>query len=391
MDINKKLSYYRSRPAEKSHTKSSALQALKEIFSAQICEPKAPYLKIERFYSMDAPKSLHLRKISKQTLPESLALEKCLFFDLETTGLAGGAGTFPFLLGFGYFSGQKFIVESYFLPDYGREFYLYQKLKELFARFDCLVSFNGKSYDLPLLKNRFILNRIEVNWDRFRHIDLLHMSRRIWKDSYPALDLQSIERNLLSRHREEDIPGFLIPESYFTFLKTGVIHDMRRVIEHNYLDIISLADLVLLLNQIEAKPSPIEDERVLIRLAHLHFESANDRELDAIATLFKKRGPSIPEDILFWQSIRAKRNADWTSSMKIWEELAGSKKYYFICLEEMAKYLEHQKKDFPAALNICQRALKNIRVLQELNPYTVSESLIESFSKRAARLQSKSA
>jgi len=391
MDIKKKLNYYRSSPTVKPDNHTSALKALQEILSAEICEPTAPYLKIERFYTIDAPKSLHLRKISKQTVPESVSLKQCLFFDLETTGLAGGVGTFPFLLGFGYFKEQKFCVELYFLPDYGREFYLYKNLEKLFSKFDCLVSFNGKSYDLPLLKNRLILNRIEVNWQRFIHLDLLHLSRRIWKDSYPALDLQSIERNLLNRHRKEDIPGALIPENYFTFLKTGVIHDMRRVIEHNYLDIISLADLVLLLNKIEANYSQIEDERVLIRLARLHYESANDPELNAIAKLFMDRDRAIPEDILFWQGIRAKRNADWDLSMKIWEELAPSKKYRFICLEEMAKYLEHQKKDFSAALTICQRAIKNIRVLQELNPYTVPEILVESFTKRISRLQSKSA
>lgn len=391
MDINKKLNFYRSQPTEKRTTPSSALKALQELFSGQICEPKAPYLKIKRSYDIDAPQTIQIKTISKHTISQPVGLRQCLFFDLETTGLAGGAGTFPFLLGFGYFNNQQFIVEIYFLPDYGREFYLYQKLKDLFERFECLVSFNGKSYDLPLLKNRFVLNRIEMDWSRLLHLDLLHLSRRIWKDSFPALDLQSIERNLLHRHRDGDIPGSMIPESYFTFLNTGVIHDMRRIIEHNYLDIISLADLVLLLNNIEADPSNIEDDRVLIRLARLHYELANDSDLDGIATLFKERGSSIPEDIMFWQSMRSKRNRNWKRAVHIWQELSASKKYHFTCLEEMAKYFEHQKKDYTMALSVCERALNNLKVMQELNPYSVPENLIASYSKRLVRLLSKRA
>ena len=223
MDLEKKLLYYRSDRKQDNKKQepevSASLKALAEIFNAEIFQSQAPYLKICKLYPL--PKDIYknpelsLDLLSKKTVKENIHLENCLFFDLETTGLAGGTGTYPFLLGFGYFMNNVLHVEQYFLPDFGREFYLFKELDEFFRRFSILVSYNGKSYDYPLLRNRFVMNKLNAEWTHWKHIDLLHIVRRIWSDSFPSRDLQTIEREVLGRKREGDIPGYLIPGAYF--------------------------------------------------------------------------------------------------------------------------------------------------------------------------------
>ncbi len=392
MDIKKKLDFYRSseKPIRKTGAQS-ALAALQEIFKAELCAPTAPYLKISRYHSFAFPQEAGLKLLSKYEINNPLPLNECLFFDLETTGLAGGAGTYPFLLGFGYFKEETFTVEQFFLPDYGREYYLFRYLQDLFSRFSCLVSFNGKSYDLPLLRNRFILNRFQMDWKRFKHIDLLHLSRRLWKDSQPSLELTAIERNYLNRTRTGDIPGAYIPEAYFTFLRSGALHDVKKIIEHNYLDIISLAELIVLISKIEANPAIANDDTVLIRMARLAFELNDGEEFERICGIFDTQKKELPDKIKLWKSLLAKRAEHWQEALVLWEELLETKEYLFFALEELAKYYEHQKKDFTIALRYSQRAMENMQRLFELNPYSAPQERQQAFQKRVRRLMIKTA
>ena len=392
MDIKKKLDLYRS--ANKQITKrehNPSLSALREIFKAEICAPTASYLKLSRNYSFSFPEQVKLNLLTKNRINKPLPLNQCLFFDLETTGLAGGAGTYPFLLGFGYFNEDVFTVEQFFLPDYGREYYLFKYLEELFAKFSYLVSFNGKSYDLPLLRNRFILNRFQMDWKRFEHIDLLHISRRLWKDSQPSLELTAIERSYLNRTRTDDIPGASIPEAYFTFLRTGVIHDVKKIIEHNYLDIISLAELIVLVSKIEENPQTVEDETVLIRMAKLAYALTDEQMFQRICAIFNSKKRELPDKIKLWKSLLAKRRGRWEEALELWLQLVDTREYLFFALEELAKYYEHQKKDFREALQFTKRAIDNLQKLAELYPYAAQEEHKRNFRKRAERLRIKTA
>ncbi len=392
MDLKKKLDLYRYAEKVKKKPKNNpSLSALCDIFTAEICAPSAPYLKITRPHSFPFPEQVGLNLLTKQALQIPIPLKQCLFFDLETTGLAGGAGTYPFLLGFGYFNEDVFTVEQFFLPDFGREYYLFQYLQELFSRFSYLVSFNGKSYDLPLLRNRFILNRFQMDWNRFEHIDLLHISRRLWKDSQPSLELTAIERSYLNRTRTGDIPGAYIPEAYFTFLRTGVIHDVKKIIEHNYLDIISLAELIVLVSEIEKNPQAVEDDAVLIRMAQLAYTLNDEQIFERICTIFNSKKKRLPDKIKLWKSLRAKRAGRWEEALDLWLQLLDTAEYLFFALEEAAKYYEHQKKDLRKALQFTNRAINNIQKLSDINPYTAQEERLQSFQKRAERLRAKTA
>lgn len=390
MDINKKLSYYRTQ--KQSRHKASipaSLQAIAEATGGHILFEQAPVLKITRYHDFDFTPQVHLPLLSRGQLDSPLNVQDLLFFDLETTGLAGGAGTFPFLLGIGFFEDSRFCVEIYFLPDYGREYLLFKTLTQQLESFKSLVSYNGKSYDLPLLKNRFVLNRIKFDWDRFGHLDLLHMARRIWKDSFDSLELTNIEQHILNRRREEDIPGALIPQAYFKYLQTGVIHEIIQIIEHNFLDIISLAELLDKLSSIEKDPQLLNDSAALIRLAGLAYEQGKLRELQTLETILEKHNSKPQPAIWIWKSLLAKRAGDWKTACTYWNKLLDNGQDQFFALCELAKYYEHRQRDYRRALTYTERALQIGEKLCELNPYAVAEDIVLAFQKRANRLSKK--
>ena len=175
-----------------------------------------------------------------------------LFLDLETTGLAGGAGTYPFLVGCGWFDGAAFRVRQFFLSGFTAEPALLAAVEALAARFSGLVTYNGRSFDVPLLENRFALHRMEGRVTALPHVDLLHPARRLWRSesaespsgqeaSVSGCRLTELEHTLLGHERLGDVPGFEIPSRYFHFVRTGDARPLEAVLEHNRLDLLSLA------------------------------------------------------------------------------------------------------------------------------------------------------
>ncbi len=400
MDIKKKLEYYRNpvklesntAPREKTIRERipTAVKALAEHFNAELLyASQAPILKIRNHFECKHPlKDVYLHRLSKRQFREAIVPEQCLFFDLETTGLSGGAGTYPFLMGFGYFETDVFTIVQYFLPDFGRDYFVFKELKNLLQDKRFLISYNGKSYDLPLLKARAILNRMQTDFENLLHIDLLHFARRVWKDSQERCDLGSVENMRLGVERSVDIPGGLIPSAYTTFLNTGVIHEMVQTIEHNIRDIHSLAQLLFRLAEIEENPGSADDAYALLRLADLAFELNDYAYFQRIEKAFIQRFGSENSKLKFVKSMFLKRNGQWTPAVKLWEELSLETAYRFKALQELCKYYEHRVRDYRQAVRYCQTALKAIRVLEEINPYSAINIRSE-FEKRFSRLRRK--
>ncbi len=165
-----------------------------------------------------------------------------LFFDTETTGLAGGTGTLPFLVGIAEWrDGQAWSAQAH-LPAPGLERPLLRWLAERIEASTVLVSFNGKSFDWPLLRTRFVMNRIPLPPER-PHVDLLHCARRVYRHQLDEVRLQTLERRVLDHHRQGDIDGALIPAAWFDYLRTGRIGVLARVLEHNARDVHSMVQL----------------------------------------------------------------------------------------------------------------------------------------------------
>ena len=177
------------------------------------------------------------------------------FLDTETTGLAGGTGTYAFVVGVGRFVPGGFRLSQFFLPDYDAEPALLAAVAEELRSLRSVVTYNGKSFDLPLLRNRFILSRAGFPLDDPPHLDLIHPARRVFRDHLPDCALSTVEAAVLGHHREDDVPGHLIPGLYFDFLRTGHPAGMWRVLSHNQDDILALAALAAELGRAFDNPS----------------------------------------------------------------------------------------------------------------------------------------
>jgi len=194
--------------------------------------------------------------LAGQKLPQ---IEDFLFFDLETTGLSGGAGTLAFLAAFGRFvQGGKLHITQYLLLDYpGENDFLSAVLGEFKNEKSVIVSYNGKCFDSQILKNRCLMNRIKP--PEYCHADLLHPARRLWKNIINDCSQDSIETRILGLDRSNDIPGTLAPEIWFEFLRTGETGRLIGICDHNTADITGLASILGAISCIAENPLNSED------------------------------------------------------------------------------------------------------------------------------------
>jgi RNase H-like protein len=163
-----------------------------------------------------------------------------LFLDTETTGLSGGTGTYVFLIGVAHFAGEELVLRQHLLLDLGAERPFIEALKAEIESFRACASYNGKSFDLPIIRTRFVMAiRSELTIDD-SHLDLLHPARRLWRDRFGSTSLKQLEESVLDDGRTEDVPGWLIPDAYFHYLRKRDPAIIAPVLEHNARDVISL-------------------------------------------------------------------------------------------------------------------------------------------------------
>ena len=192
-----------------------------------------------------------------------LDLSRALYLDTETTGLAGGTGSVAFLVGLARFDAGVLCIEQLLVPNLGSEAPVLGRLAERIAAASCVITYNGKSFDWPLLRTRFVLSRMPVP-QLPAHIDLLHAARSLWKQRYASVRLTEIEREVLSFVREDDIAGAEIPARYFAYLRDGVGARLAPVLEHNQNDLIALAALLgVLITRLEHVSTQCDPEDAL--------------------------------------------------------------------------------------------------------------------------------
>jgi uncharacterized protein YprB with RNaseH-like and TPR domain len=278
-----------------------------------------------------------------------------VFLDTETTGLAGGAGTAAFLIGIGYVEDDRFRVRQYFMRDYHEEAALLQALAEDLSRFRHLVTFNGKMFDVPLLEARYRLNRQRFPLAQAPHLDLLHPARRLWKARLESCRLQSLEGALLGVRRYGDIPGELIPQIYFDYIRQRDPRSLFRVFHHNRLDLVSLAALTILACQ-WVEEGRAEDPRDVFSLARV-FERA--RLYERSEAEYRRTLESDPGELripaLMRLAWRAKRAGSFDVAVSLWESAAEEGEV--MALRELAVHHEHRTRDLAAALVAVERGL----------------------------------
>jgi uncharacterized protein len=229
---------------------------------------------------------VRLNRLTTRSAPDDLTPDEILFLDTETTGLAGGTGTLAFLVGLAWWREGYFHIKQYFVPAPGAERAMLADLAELAADFRVVVTYNGQTFDLPLLRTRGILVRRRNLLGNLASWDLLPVARRLWGRRLADCCQQTVETALAGIHRGAgDIEGQLIPPAYFAFVKTGRSEALRAVIEHNKRDMAGMAAILreavararLLTRPTTRRNLPWRDAWSLARLC----ESAGDRDHEA--------------------------------------------------------------------------------------------------------------
>lgn len=283
---------------------------------------------------------------------------RVVFFDLETTGLSGGVGNVVFLAGFGRVEGDELTTEQYFLADFPGENEFLQLICERLCEEAVYVSYNGKSFDSRLLESKFLMHRIDF---RFVHqVDLLHHSRRLWKNRIGACSLGNIEEQVLGLSRKLDVPGFMVPDLYFSYLNTGKTGQLAAVFEHNRQDIVSLVHLYGKINGIltEPKNSGDIDGR---SLGNYLAARGDDNGEKLLASCFEAGDHRSGKNL----SLLLKRQGRWEEAVVVWEAMWKDGASLFAGVE-LAKYFEHRVKEPDRALPIVDTLLEKYAVMRDV-------------------------
>jgi uncharacterized protein YprB with RNaseH-like and TPR domain len=307
---------------------------------------------------------------------------RLLYLDTETTGLAGGTGTYAFLVGVGFFDGDDFEVRQFFMRDLDEEPALLTALEEIFRRFDGFVTYNGSGFDLPLLETRFVLGRRRFPGEVF-HVDLLAPARRLWSDRLADCRLGTVEQHALRFTRDDDLPGALIPTVYFEYLRRKRPDELPRVFEHNRHDILSLAALTgWVADAVVRAPIPELEPEALAGLGRLLELTEPERSLACYRMALDSGLPTPSRERLLLRLAQAeKRRARWDEARVLWEAAARAPREFDPRpWEEIAKVHEHRRRDLAAARGVVEEALALAR------RHRASERVLAAFEHRLHRL-----
>jgi uncharacterized protein YprB with RNaseH-like and TPR domain len=304
-----------------------------------------------------------------------------LFLDLETTGLSGGAGTLAFLVGCGWFDDDgSFVTRQFLLTRFQDERPLLERVAAELGIAGALVSFNGKSFDAPLLETRFLFHRLEWVGARLPHMDVLHPARRFWKApvtvaqpfraASEGCSLQTLERQIIGARRVGDVPGFQIPGRYFQFVRSGDAAPLRTILEHNRLDLLTLAALTArLLRLTRSGPDGARDAREVLALGHVYAcAGLDERAREAYRHAISRcRSPRGAYDVVRIEALRrlalaCRRARHFEEAAACWSELVAIRGCPAIVEREataaLAIHNEHRRRDLGAAKAYALRTLE---------------------------------
>lgn len=314
-------------------------------------------------------------------LPYAADPERFLFLDTETTGLSHGAGTVAFLVGVGVIRCGKLTVYQYLMRDYDEEVFVLRHVREHLEKCQVLVTFNGRSFDMPLLETRFIMQRMPVDIEEIPHADLLHTARRVWKLRLGRCNLGSLEELIFHEPREEDLPGSEVPQRYFDYLKQHDFQLLEDILKHNAQDIASLA-------------------RLLFHLARLHetpLAAEHLQDIYSLGRVYEKRGRMQTARMCYraadagsMSQLSRERLADNLRREKrpeeaaaIYEKMIASRQGGARPYIALSKLLEHRLKAPEAAADITRRGLV---YAADLPPSDRNRADFEDLTRRYARL-----
>jgi hypothetical protein len=328
---------------------------------------------------------LHVLDPSLAGLPRDVAAEgaaagpRMVFVDLETTGLSGGAGTVAFLVGCGYFDLGAFQVRQFLLTSYRAERALLAAVSDFFDGADLLVTYNGKTFDLPVMETRWLFHRMELPLDGVPHFDTLHAARRLWKprtdaeaDPNGGCRLTTLERTLFDVRRVGDVPGFEIPSRFFRFLRTGDPRPLEPVLEHNRLDLVSLAAVTARAAQlVDDGADGCLDAAQALALGRVYERAgAADRAESCYRRASTAESPRVAGEAWYRLGLKWRRERRFPDAARAWQAIilmtesmdgrrsqaSGALRQFAV--EALAIYHEHRDRDYHAARELALFALE---------------------------------
>jgi len=312
--------------------------------------------------------------------------QRWLFLDTETTGLAGGSGTYAFLIGAGFIGEDGFRVRQFFMRDYSEEASVLHSLAEFIGRFDVLITYNGRTYDQPLLETRYTMCRARHPFGRLEHLDLLYGARRLFRLRLENCRLVNLENQILGFEREGDIPGEMIPYCYFEYLRSRRGHRLPPIFHHNVLDIVSLACLTGVIpgffQDAFRDPHSVQARHGTDLLGLARWLQMAGRLEEALQLLRRAIDMGMPDRHLFAALYAAglieKKQGLVHAAIATFTDLSLSPNPFRVkAYEELAMHYEHRERSFTMAIE-CVRAARQI-----------ADS--EALRKRHERLESKCA
>ena len=320
--------------------------------------------------------------------------DQWLFLDTETTGLAGGSGTYAFLVGIAWWEGGGLEIEQFFLREYSEERSMLFALQERIAEHPVVVTFNGKSFDWPLLETRYRMSRkISVPAPR-AHLDFLHPARNLWRLRLGSVRLSELERHVLGWDRGADLLSGVIPQIYFDYLRGGPPERLVPVLNHNQMDLRGLAAL---------------SSRILSLLGDAESLGQDGLELFGVSRICEKRGEHTRARNLYEKSIAsflptetdraarrslarlAKRDGDFELACELWKEALGNSRHGYDAYEQLAMYYEHKARDPEQAQQVVREAINELRRASHVGDITPGayREFKAKFDRRMERLERK--
>jgi uncharacterized protein YprB with RNaseH-like and TPR domain len=351
--------------------------------------PPRPRARVFALESVATPHGVALRHVEQISMPEAVGEESppapgLLYLDTETTGLAGGTGTYVFLVGLAAWTGSTLTVTQYFLGDLDGEAALLHAVGAAVAEARQLVTFNGRTFDLPLLETRYLLARAAWWGEALTHQDLYPVARALWHGRAADCRLPTLERVLLGLERGDDLPGALVPQVYFRYLRTRDAGALPRVFAHNRWDLVALAGLHARAAALLRGPDPQHDPLEWMGAGRWLERREPDRSARFYEAAFRAGLPATLEARAAWRLGWLWRRAGrLTEARTLWTEaVARADRPPVRLLIDLAKLHEHHARDYGAALDATQAAL----AATEAWALAGGSGLVEALERRAHRL-----
>lgn len=344
---------------------------IEDVVSGQVVETAfGKHFETERLYERhrrhgsvgiadlaDLPEDL-LAALSEGAIPQSHPT-RWAFLDTETTGLAGGTGTYAFLIGVGSITADGFRLRQFFMRDYDEEASVLAALSEFLAPFDVLITYNGKAYDQPLLETRYRMVRSRPPFTRMEHLDLLFGARRLWKLRLESCRLVDLENQVLGVEREGDLPGEMIPYYYFEYLRMRQAFRLVPIFHHNATDIVSLACLTAIVPAAFGDSAKLRHGADMVGLAR--WLAAAGRDDEAIGLYRRAVDAGLPDSLLFRSLAEIgaleKRLGRDIAAVEVFADLSASPNPFRAhAFTELAKHYEHRERNYTLAIEMTQKA-----------------------------------